>query len=315
MRLARPFFAVVLMVLAFVAGAKFAAAQSPLGIGASEPSFSSSFGPFQGVLITINHYQQQFYRALTGALKAMHDDPVKVLGLVGLSFAYGIFHAAGPGHGKAVISSYMIANETELKRGILISLLSSLAQGIMAVLLVGTAYLLLRGTAVSMGDATLFMERASFLLVAGFGAWLVFAKSRPLFSGHGPQTVALASAGADHHGQDHDEHHHHDHRHAAHDHTDQDHAERITPPPDLADHVRRQIGQAEGQRAGGNQHVERAEMDDLYLDRRQRGHHQRDHEQARAEEQHESLPRNPFGIHPAESVGIAHAAPGRPVAV
>ena len=223
MRLARPFFAVVLMVLAFVAGAKFAAAQSPLGIGASEPSFSSSFGPFQGVLITINHYQQQFYRALTGALKAMHDDPVKVLGLVGLSFAYGIFHAAGPGHGKAVISSYMIANETELKRGILISLLSSLAQGIMAVLLVGTAYLLLRGTAVSMGDATLFMERASFLLVAGFGAWLVFAKSRPLFSGHGPQTVALASAGADHHGQDHDEHHHHDHRHAAHDHHDHVH--------------------------------------------------------------------------------------------
>ncbi|QQM29945.1 nickel/cobalt transporter [Martelella lutilitoris] len=228
MRLARPFFAVVLMVLAFVAGAKFAAAQSPLGIGASEPSFSSSFGPFQGVLITINHYQQQFYRALTGALKAMHDDPVKVLGLVGLSFAYGIFHAAGPGHGKAVISSYMIANETELKRGILISLLSSLAQGIMAVLLVGAAYLLLRGTAVSMGDATLFMERASFLLVAGFGAWLVFAKSRPLFSGHGTQTMALAGAGGDHHGHNHghghaDHHNHDDHHHAAHDHHDHVH--------------------------------------------------------------------------------------------
>nr|WP_272212883.1 nickel/cobalt transporter [Marinicella sp. W31]MDC2878807.1 nickel/cobalt transporter [Marinicella sp. W31] len=215
MRITRPLLAVFLIVLAFVAGAKFAAAQSPLGIGASEPSFSSSFGPFQGMLITINHYQQQFYRALTGALKAMQDDPFKVLGLVGLSFAYGVFHAAGPGHGKAVISSYMIANETELKRGIMISLLASLAQGLMAVLLVGTAYLLLRGTAVSMGDATLFMERASFLLIAGFGAWLVFTKSRPLMTGH--QGHAPATAGAhidhDHHETDHHTHAHHEHDH------------------------------------------------------------------------------------------------------
>ena len=87
--------------------------------------------------------------ALTAALKAMKDDPVKVLGLVGLSFAYGVFHAAGPGHGKAVISSYMIANETELKRGIAISLVASLAQGLTAILLVGAAYLFLRGTALA----------------------------------------------------------------------------------------------------------------------------------------------------------------------
>ncbi|PRX09638.1 UNVERIFIED_ORG: ABC-type nickel/cobalt efflux system permease component RcnA [Martelella mediterranea] len=223
MRLARPLLATLFMVLAFVAGAKFAAAQSPLGIGASEPSFSSSIGPLQSVLITVNHYQQQFYRALTAALKAMQDDPFKMLGLVGLSFAYGVFHAAGPGHGKAVISSYMIANETELKRGILISLLSSLAQGIMAILLVGTAYLLLRGTAVSMGDATLFMERASFLLIAGFGAWLVFTKSRPLFSGgHAHAAVAAGPAGEHHHAHDHaaDAHHH---AHAEHDHSHHDH--------------------------------------------------------------------------------------------
>ncbi|MCD1635697.1 nickel/cobalt transporter [Martelella mediterranea] len=174
---------------------------SPLGIGSSEPSFSSSFGPLQSVLITINQYQQQFYRALTAALKAMKDDPVKVLGLVGLSFAYGVFHAAGPGHGKAVISSYMIANETELKRGIAISLVASLAQGVTAILLVGAAYLFLRGTAVSMRDATLYMERASFLLIAGFGLWLLYTKTRAIFgrAGHGVH--------------DHDHHHGHDHPH------------------------------------------------------------------------------------------------------
>lgn len=224
MRLIRFLLPLFLLAMAFVAGAAIAHAQSPLGIGSAEPSFSSSFGPFEHVLITINQYQQQFYRALTAALKAMHDDPVKVLGLVGLSFAYGVFHAAGPGHGKAVISSYMIANETELKRGVAISLLSSLAQAISAILLVGTAYLFLRGTAVSMRDATLFMERASFLLIAGFGAWLVISKSRAIFSGHsghshGPD-LALAGVPNESHSR-HAGAHHHDH--ARHEHTHDDH--------------------------------------------------------------------------------------------
>ena len=63
----------------------------------------------------INVQQQDFYRSLTGALKAMREDGSKLWVLVGLSFAYGIFHAAGPGHGKAVISSYMLANEVALQ--------------------------------------------------------------------------------------------------------------------------------------------------------------------------------------------------------
>ncbi|WP_174802760.1 nickel/cobalt transporter [Martelella limonii] len=212
---------------------------SPLGIGSSEPSFSSSFGPLQSLLMTINQYQQEFYRALTAALKAMKDDPVKVLGLVGLSFAYGVFHAAGPGHGKAVISSYMIANETELKRGIAISFVASLAQGVTAVVLVGAAYLFLRGTSVSMRDATLFMERASFLLIAGFGLWLLYTKTRAIFRGNGHHHVhghgdahdlghAHGHGHSHEHGHDHGHHHHaahdhaHDHRHE-HQHHDDHH--------------------------------------------------------------------------------------------
>ncbi len=93
-----------------VAGA--AHAQSPLGIGSAEPSFALG-GPFAPLMQWINVHQQMFYRALTGALKAMREDNWAMASLVGLSFAYGVFHAAGPGHGKAVISSYMIANETQ----------------------------------------------------------------------------------------------------------------------------------------------------------------------------------------------------------
>jgi ABC-type nickel/cobalt efflux system permease component RcnA len=169
----------VLALLFLFAIAHTAHAQSPLGIGSAEPSISVG-GPFGPLFQWINVHQQSFYRSLTGALKAMREDPWALTTLTGLSFAYGVFHAAGPGHGKAVISSYMIANETELKRGILISFISALLQGVIAIALVGAAYLVLRGTSITMTKATQVMEIASFAMVALFGAWLLFRKLRSL---------------------------------------------------------------------------------------------------------------------------------------
>ena len=163
-------FAVLVVAIAGVAHA-----QSPLGVGSAEPSFSMG-GPLGGFFAWINTYQQGFYRALTGALKAMRDDPWALTSLIGLSFAYGIFHAAGPGHGKAVISSYMIANEIELRRGVGISFVSALLQGLTAILLVGAAFFVLRGSGITMTKATRVMEITSFALIAAFGAWLLARK-------------------------------------------------------------------------------------------------------------------------------------------
>lgn len=151
-------------------------AQNSLGIGAGEAAVPSA-GLSSGALAWINSMQQAFYRSLTGALKAMRDDPTKLWILIGLSFAYGVFHAAGPGHGKAVISSYMLANEIVLRRGILLSFLSALAQGATALVVMGLVFLLFRGTSVSMSDAAGFLEVASYALIAGFGAWLLWRKA------------------------------------------------------------------------------------------------------------------------------------------
>lgn len=170
-------FAVAAFAGLYLAGA--AHAQSPLGVGSAEPSFSIG-GPFAPYLNWINYYQQSFYRSLTGALRAMREDPYALTGLIGLSFAYGIFHAAGPGHGKAVISSYMIANEVELRRGVAISFISALLQGLVAILVVGAAFLVLRGSGITMTKATWAMEVASFAMVALFGAWLLIKKLRTL---------------------------------------------------------------------------------------------------------------------------------------
>ncbi|TKT77675.1 nickel/cobalt transporter [Aquamicrobium sp. LC103] len=204
-------------------------AQSSLGIGTNEATLPST-GLFAGLLNWINLHQQQFYRSLTGALRSMRDGGGGVWLLVGLSFAYGVFHAAGPGHGKAVISSYMLANEVALRRGVFLSFISAILQGVSAIVIMTLVFLVLRGTSVSMTDATRFLELASYALVTAFGAWLLWRKLGPLLRGMiwGRPVHSLSSAhaghahdhdhhdcGHDHHADDHghDDHQHHHHAH------------------------------------------------------------------------------------------------------
>ncbi|WP_028033207.1 nickel/cobalt transporter [Chelativorans sp. J32] len=189
-------------------------AQSSLGIGTAEPSIAP-VGPFAGLLQWVNAEQQSFYRSLTGALKAMRDDGSQLWVLVGLSFAYGVFHAAGPGHGKAVISSYMLANEVALRRGVVLSFASAILQAVTAIVLMAAVFLLLRGTSISMTDATWFLETVSFALIAAFGAWLLWRKLSPLVQrrrGRPMHSLSAAHAG-EHHHHDHDHGHHHCHGH------------------------------------------------------------------------------------------------------
>lgn len=170
-------------------------AGSPLGIGTSEPSFQMN-GPLAPVMLWINIHQEEFYRTLTASLREMRENTHALWTLIGLSFAYGVFHAAGPGHGKAVISSYMIANELELKRGILISIISSLLQGFVAIAAVGVIFLTLRGSGITLTQATDTMEAASFALVVLFGSWLLFRKLRDIWQKPQRQTAILQPGGA-----------------------------------------------------------------------------------------------------------------------
>lgn len=216
-------FGLLAISFAMVHFAGSAHAQSSLGIGVND-GMAPTTGPFAHILMWINLRQQEFYRALATAMKAMRQDNSKLWVLIGLSFAYGIFHAAGPGHGKAVISSYMVANEVALRRGILLSFVSALLQGLTAVAVMAVAYFVLRGTAVSMTDAAWFMEIMSFVFVTLFGAWLLWRKLGPsilrLF-GRGPAySLSAAHAGHSHASHSHAGHTGHTgHSHAAHSHS------------------------------------------------------------------------------------------------
>src|SRR6516225_10638821 len=81
--------------------------------------------PVPGVLGWIFAKQAEFYRQFSALIRASKADGSAGWSLLGLSFLYGIFHAAGPGHGKAVISSYIVANDETWTRGVVLSFASA----------------------------------------------------------------------------------------------------------------------------------------------------------------------------------------------
>lgn len=200
-----------LLALALFGGHALAQTSS-LGIGMNEVAMKPT-GPFAEIIFWINTQQRAFYLAMTKALKAMREDPWQASILVGLSFFYGVLHAVGPGHGKAVISSYMVANETTLKRGVFLSFASSMLQALSAIFIIGLTFLVLRGTTVSMDDATHVMEVASFALIIAFGLSLLWRKVPRLFAANAVHSHAHAGHEHHHHGHDHHDHAHHHHSH------------------------------------------------------------------------------------------------------
>ena len=162
--------------------------------------------------------QAQFNRELATAVRRLKSaDPFSAtLTLVFLSFAYGVLHAAGPGHGKAVISSYVLADGRTVRRGILLAFLAALIQALSALVLVAVLVLVLRATGMRMRLMEAWLETISWGLVALVGAWLVYYQLRGAFAGQ----AAHAHGHGHTHGHDHAHHHwrdqhghHHDHAH------------------------------------------------------------------------------------------------------
>jgi nickel/cobalt transporter (NicO) family protein len=119
---------------------------------------------------------------IAAQVHALHGQSSAAWGLVGLGLAYGVFHAAGPGHGKAVLASYMLANESSLKRGAAMALLAALLQAAIAIALVGAAGFVFSATASQMNRAADWIDLASYCSVAAIGAWLVWRKGAALYA-------------------------------------------------------------------------------------------------------------------------------------
>ena len=165
-----------LLAIALTLAAASAAQAQGAPFGAPRPAGG---GLYQSSLVVwIFARQASFYRSLSGFIRASRDDGAAMWSLFGISFLYGIFHAAGPGHGKAVISSYLVANEETWRRGVALSFVSAALQSIVAVIVVAVAAVALGATAKSIGLTVHIVEIISYGLIILIGLRLLFVKGR-----------------------------------------------------------------------------------------------------------------------------------------
>lgn len=224
-------------IIALVAMAVVAMAQtaeppkrSPLGVGPAPvaapltpPAPGATAAP-TGWWAQIIATQQKFVRDMATAVRGLKSaDPwTAAMMLAGLSFAYGVLHAAGPGHGKAVISSYVLANRDTARRGIALSFLAAFFQACAAILFVGILALVLKATSIQMKSAEAWIETISWVLVIGIGVWLLWRQVKPMVAGrvggrvggdhaHAPEAHVHGPGCS--HGHAHGHSHGHDHGH------------------------------------------------------------------------------------------------------
>jgi ABC-type nickel/cobalt efflux system permease component RcnA len=205
-----PRFLIVLLagLLALLAGAALAqqadtARRSPLATqSTAQARPAAESGPLARLWLFVVEGQREMSQAMTTAIRQIKSgDTVRAsVALAVISFLYGILHAVGPGHGKFVISSYALANERTVRRGILLSFMAAMIQAVSAIVLVGVLAVVLKATSLQMRSVEAWLETLSWGLIALLGGWLLWRQVQP----------HRASAPADHgHG-----HHHHPVHHA-----------------------------------------------------------------------------------------------------
>lgn len=179
---------ILFLMLVVIAGAAWAQGLHPLGRGAPPPPPAEA----DGVLAWILALQANLHRKLIAAVQAVRDGRTAGagLGLIGLAFVYGVLHAVGPGHGKAVISTYALSSGDRIWRILGISALSSLAQAVTAVALVYGVLFIAEQTTRQIGGAAKGLEVFGNGLVAVVGlyllarAWRLWKAAAPASHGH-----------------------------------------------------------------------------------------------------------------------------------
>lgn len=175
---------------------------------------------YQWVVTRQGEYNRKLARTLR-EIKTGEPLTAAIL-LAALSFAYGIVHAAGPGHGKAIISSYVLANERTIRRGIALSFLSAFFQALSAIVLVGVLVVAFRASGLARKATEDWLETISWAIIALLGAVLLWQQLRKVRA-HWLESRRPAATASDHDHRSHD--HAHDHAWRGHQEHDHDHTD------------------------------------------------------------------------------------------
>ena len=125
------------------------------------------------ILLQSAIWQKGLHQQMTQLLQQVKTAPGQAGGLLMLfSLAYGVLHALGPGHGKVVITTFLATHPARLNITLRLTLLASLLQGSVAIVLVTLMLVVLQTSSRQLHLSSYWLEKGSYLLVIGLGIWI-----------------------------------------------------------------------------------------------------------------------------------------------
>ena len=169
-------FAFILLLLYLTWGVVPAKAQNPFTSKDDQRQFSPAPSlphPFLARIVFLQQQLNQKMAALTRQAKETGSiRPLITLTII--AFAYGVLHAAGPGHGKALAASYLLSRGKKLGLGILLGNLTALFHGLSGVgLVLALNFVIRKGVTSSLVSVTHTTQLISYSLIVLIGAALL----------------------------------------------------------------------------------------------------------------------------------------------
>ena len=157
-------------------------------------------------------WQKTLHAMLASHINSVSEDAFKYGGaLVALSFGYGLFHAVGPGHGKAVIVTYLGTNKESTWKGIFISFTAAILQSVIAIFLVSALARILKFRFAEVQSYGNNITQVSYVLVIILGLVLILGGVRKLIRAKRSQRLSaqMVHSGSSvvHHNHVHSDHH------------------------------------------------------------------------------------------------------------
>lgn len=144
----------------------------------ASPGAESGIGlpaPLAAFVGQINVAQRRLNQLVSRQMRAIAEtgSPAALLTVIAIAFAYGVLHAAGPGHGKMVVSSFFLARQARLARGIMVGGLISLLQVLSSIAIVGLLAFALDLGGFDIVHRSTWVELVSYGLIVLIGLYMV----------------------------------------------------------------------------------------------------------------------------------------------
>ena len=173
----------------------------------------------RGFINELAHAQMQLSETISGQFASVHTSGsiAAMLTILLLAFFYGVIHAAGPGHGKTVVASYFVANDSAFSAGIFTAGLISILQGVTAIAIVFVISLVLHSKELQVANRGALIDCVSYGIVMALGVVLFWRAATGRGCGHSHGPMEHSHAGEPSSDRTHDRHAHHDHAAIGHD--------------------------------------------------------------------------------------------------